>query len=286
MVTTVTLDVFSGRPNPTFVLSEKEEDELNERLSGMNDATTLRPSGSFGGLGYRGMLLRRGRDDPKGPLDIRAHEAILDKGSASANVWDESGVEAWLRGLAADHVSRAILEHVTPRARDAGPTFLLPERGAGLSCPPCNAADAPAYNPGPWNAPAVQPYNNCYNYANDQITNTFAQPGRASGHPITAMACTQVQASATADGLVQHGNFTDPLAKGKGWYVALVIWPAEDYHWYRQDSGGCWSHKAGGTPATNLDNAGQPIADPQHCDRGPYTTFCCYMITNRGVVIN
>jgi hypothetical protein len=76
------------------------------------------------------------------------------------------------------------------------------------------------------------------------------------------------------------------LAAGKGWYVALVIWPDVDFHWYRQDQNGCWSHKPGRGYATNLDNSGNVIPDPQNCDRGPYVDFCTYMITHRGVVID
>ncbi len=99
------------------------------------------------------------------------------------------------------------------------------------------------------------------------------------------MACPNVLVAAQADGLVKVTNFAAPLAKGKGWYVALVVWPNADYHWYRQDKGGCWSHKPGGTPARNVDNAGNAISDPQFCNRGPYTNFCSYMVTRAGNVI-
>src|SRR5205085_1582186 len=102
-------------------------------------------------------------------------------------------------------------------------------------------------------------------------------PGRATGHPITALSCPGVQPSAVSDGLVACPNFTAPLAAGKGWYVALVIWPGRDYHWYRQDKVGCWSHKPGRTPAINTDNSGHAITNPQTCDRGNYTAFCTFM---------
>jgi hypothetical protein len=128
--------------------------------------------------------------------------------------------------------------------------------------------------------------NNCYNYANDHITNTFAQPGRAHGKMYKALTCAAVNAAAIADGLVNSPNFNRPLGPGKGWYVALVIWPGVDYHWYRQDNVGCWSHKPGSTAARNTDNSGKRILDPKNCDRGPYVNFCTYMITNRKVVIN
>ena len=34
---------------------------------------------------------------------------------------------------------------------------------------------------------------------------------------------------------------------GDGYAVLLVIWPNRDYHWYRQDADGTWSHKPGST---------------------------------------
>ena len=42
---------------------------------------------------------------------------------------------------------------------------------------------APKYNPDRWNKiQVILRYNNCYNYANQKITNSFAQPGYASGY--------------------------------------------------------------------------------------------------------
>jgi hypothetical protein len=67
-----------------------------------------------------------------------------------------------------------------------------------------------------------------------------------------------------------------------GHLVALVIAPGADFHWYRKGSDGLWSHKPGSTPVTNLDNAGNPIADPRVADRGPYTQFCTFMIVMDG----
>jgi hypothetical protein len=99
------------------------------------------------------------------------------------------------------------------------------------------------------------------------------------------MACNKVTPAAQADGLVVTPNFSGVLAAGKGWYVALVIWPNTDYHWYRQDKNGCWSHKPGQTAVRNVDNSGKQIADPKTCNRGPYTQFCTYMITKKTVVI-
>lgn len=40
-----------------------------------------------------------------------------------------------------------------------------------------------------------------------------------------------------------------------------------DYHWYRQNSDGTWSHKPGQTPVTNLDSSGKLIMNPRYADR-------------------
>lgn len=141
----------------------------------------------------------------------------------------------------------------------------------------------PDYKPSYWNdGGTVQRSNNCYNYGNNKRTDTFAQPGRASGNNLSwpnDMNCNAVMKAAVADGL-------DPLpASGlcpKGKYsktckVALVVAPQWDYHWYRLDRNGMWSHKPGSTRATNLDNSYMPISDPQAANRGAYTDFCGYL---------
>jgi hypothetical protein len=59
-----------------------------------------------------------------------------------------------------------------------------------------------------------------------------------------------------------------------------VVDPGTDYHWYRLDRNGMWTHKPGGTQATNLDNSGNPISSPETADRCGgwlcYTEFCGY----------
>lgn len=136
----------------------------------------------------------------------------------------------------------------------------------------------PAYEPNYWNdGGTIQYNNNCYNYANNKRTDTFAQPGRASGNMYSAINCQEVGDGAESDGLLPlppSGVCPDGMTK-----VALVIWPNVDYHWYRQDSDGLWSHKPGGTQATNLDNSGNIITDPETCNTGYYTVFCGYFCT-------
>jgi hypothetical protein len=285
MPTIVTLQVYSGRSNPTWILPKGQERQLAERLESLGTFTNERPTGIIGGLGYRGFSVATIAESSVTLRAFFVHEGIVDQGSAAANLIDQAEIEAWLvttaQGQLDDELRQFILSAVNARPRGRFSANLE----AALACPPNNAIDAPAYNPGQWNVPTVQPYNNCYNYANNNATNTFAQPGRATGHPASVMACSHVSPAAISDGLRVVPNFNAPRTAGAGWYVALVVWPNRDYHWYRQDNVGCWSHKPGQTAVRNVDNSGLQIADPKTCDRGPYTDFCDYMLTDRNVRI-
>jgi hypothetical protein len=283
MTTVITMDIFSGRSNPTWQLTDEEEKKLNDRVLSLTTMTHQRPSGVVGGLGYRGFAITRHDPAFAATGQVRVHESIVDRGADLPNLVDNTELEGFLLDTFRGHLEPDVLNHVRSSIRSSEIFKLSAEIAA--ACPPCHAADAPTYNPGAWNNPAVQPNNNCYNYANDHATNTFAQPGRAHGKQTSIMDCGHVQPAAVADGLAAAPNFTAPLAAGAGWYVALVIWPGSDYHWYRQDIVGCWSHKPGSTAARNVDNAGKQISDPKTCDRGPYTVFCDYMVTKRGLTI-
>ena len=136
----------------------------------------------------------------------------------------------------------------------------------------------------------MQKGNNCYDYAtNKRHTNRKAcsasQPGKKGKKPLPAtgeITCDQVKASAAADG-IKCKKVTATTDCGKDcWLVALVLQPAKnpkhsnDYHWYRKDSGGEWSHKPGKGKATNKDQKGKKITNPETAARGIYTKFCGY----------
>lgn len=278
----VQLHIFSGRPDPVWSISDKE-------LAGLAEADQLRPQQLFeahaaaaaepaGGLGYRGFSII------EAPHDV-ALGALTD-----ASAIPQRSREAIIRGR--PDVERRLLETapklITPKiATVVRESIAAQVAGTGavlaVKCPACHGATAPVYDPNFWNNDANRRiHNNCYNYANNQATNTFAQPGRGTGHMYTGIDCPKVRAGAVSDGLVAVANFASNIP---GWYVALVIWPGTDYHWYRQDKNGCWSHKPGQTAARNTDNSGKAISDPKTCNRGPYTVFCTYMTTNKGVKI-
>lgn len=156
MSTTVTLNVFSGRPNPTFQLDDKQSDELAERLKGLQSFTEQRPSGAFGGLGYRGFSVSRSHTHPEGALDLRVHEGIVEQGLHAANLTDEAELEHWLAQLAQPHLTPEVAEHLSQVLQPAN-RLRFPFPPLKLACPANHAHDAPAYNPGLWNVPSVQP---------------------------------------------------------------------------------------------------------------------------------
>ena len=150
-----------------------------------------------------------------------------------------------------------------------------------VACGSTPCADHPAYNPALWNSPPIINSTNCYAYAaNDPNGHPPGkpQPGQHCGHPYTDYTCANVSSAAKCDGMVPAPNPPPPRA---GFYpVALVMDPGHDYHWYRQDDNGLWSHKRGIRNARNVDASGNPITNPQTADRNygeyDYSVFCGY----------
>jgi hypothetical protein len=141
----------------------------------------------------------------------------------------------------------------------------------------------PLFEPAQWNfdgasadLATAQDLNNCYNYACNRRTDTYAQPGRASGMQYTTVTCMDVTSAALADGLrAIDCDRACPMGSYKKALVVGEIAPGfSDYHWYRQDRDGTWSHKPGGTKATNVDAGVHRILDPRTADRNGYRTFC------------
>lgn len=52
--------------------------------------------------------------------------------------------------------------------------------------------------------------------------------------------------------------------------IALVIYSKFDYHWYRQNPDGTWSHKPGYGEVMNKDFSGKTIYDPAESDTRVY----------------
>lgn len=277
MALQVTLHVYSGRPDPVWTLTEYEEQsaiEMVEATDGLGEAPSL-------GLGYRGFsILRTDAEEDATPM---VFENAQSDEIGGAFVAKQPDIEEFLLWTADNNIDDELSHYVRSAILSQSDPDLDLDTHRSVSCPPCGGLNAPSYNPRYWNNDATRRrYNNCYNYANNRATNTFAQPGRGSGRQYSATNCTDVGSAASRDGLKRTPTYK---ASTSGWYTALVIWPGRDYHWYRQDTNGCWSHKPGSTATRNTDERRRRIADPKHCDRGPYSIFCSYYVTNKGVRI-
>jgi len=297
----VTLDIFSGMPNPSWILSEKDTKELVNRFAGKAMPSIDAVEGI---LGYHSFIIESESDDDtmvrKLPGAFRVGGTLPEKFIAPEGVAlpslaiDESDEAAhWLLTTAGKAIDEELRHHVESvvqtREKAMGQakeeTIQVDEETAKstekVKLAPCVIQNT-AYNPGFWNVPDVQSKNNCYNYAMNYRSDTFAQPGRISGHPNSVMQCANVIAAAGWDGC-------KTICSGGNKNVALVIWPGYDYHWYRKHSNGFWGHKPGGTPARNMDNCGYIIngvsRTPQNCCRGPYTIFCGYMYSPTGMKV-
>lgn len=293
----ITLDIFSGRPNPTFDLDEKNAKKFVERFAGKS---VLSADNVESPLGFRGFIVEAATDvilPDNIPTRFHVGGVATSKFSAKTlkspllTADENDDAVKWLLSKAKDSVNAEIFSHIKN-------TLSLRKKAAAAAKIPvedlfwkklvlasaCAIANTP-YNPGFWNNdPYTMANNNCYNYSMNYRSNTFAQPGHKSGHQYTPPpACANVKTAAVWDGL-------QTVCSGSVKNVALVIWPGVDYHWYRRHSEGFWGHKPGQTAARNYDSNNKVIngttLTPANCARGDYSIFCGYYYSPTGMVVN
>jgi hypothetical protein len=311
----VTLDIFSGRPNPVWELDDAAGADLIRQVEAARDLVGGIATGS-GRLGFRGLLI----EEPGGGQTLRARE-LPQQLRVSGD--DPRGVELALRLLGSlgkpttvhgadlapgltplpDLDLRALVEEdtagLTGREERGGVHGYSDVSIAALNPAPVIATDASswttqaqgscqievaAFNPNFWNVSPVLTNNNCYNYATNRRTDTFAQPGRAAGQQATTMKCANVSTGAQADGAYLAPTCV-PSGQEPRWYMAMVVWPGVDYHWYRKQAEGYWGHKPGQTAARNYDNSNVVITNPETANRGGYRNFCGYFFARSGMGI-
>jgi len=265
---TVTLLVFSGRPDPQWKIFEVDQhyDDII-RFLGHARARSFAYSHEHmpARLGYKGFLV------------------------------EFATAEYLIVGPNTKTLQELLLATMPENFRES----ILVEIRSGAVLPDAVATRrkrfAPIYNAAFWNNNTVtRRTNNCYNYANDKVTNTFAQPGRGSGAVFAGMNGKDVQAAAVRDGMVVLNPQLGPLAPvpgppaGPRHLVALFVDPGNffrpgDFHWIRLDNNGRWSHKPGQARITDLDQNRIPIIDPRNANMGNYV-FISFMTTDKNVV--
>jgi hypothetical protein len=288
MTLKLTVDAFSGRPNPSVDLTPQEAADLIARIGPVASAT----AGSAAvaepvRLGYRGIVIEQ-----TGPVSASLPQRFRLAGSQIIGPKGllktvDSTIEQSLLGNTA-LLTRAGIPTAVGPALVAQSTGHSPVTAPSApTAGPLTCRCAPLYEPAWWSDLASggtrQINNNCYNYSCDIRTDTFAQPGHAANAMYTALTCPALRVAAHADALAEI-KMTTIACPAEGHLIALVIWPDVDFHFYRMNRDGLWSHKPGGMPVTNIDNSNKAIPDPRTADRGPYVNFCQFMIVMHGHV--
>jgi len=284
----ITIDMFSGRPNPVVELAGKDAQDVLARLKPAEPLVQDQAEKAATPiLGYRGLIVEQtGAQTSKDmPARFRLAAGSLVGGGLAHRPADPEfedfffSAKGHFKKVKDATKLRAIIKDELPRAKEIREQFVIPilPFPIKLLC-----ACAPLYEPGWWNDAGQKQFNNnCYNYACNYRSDTFAQPGLAAGSMYTALTCAAVLPAAERDALEN-----EPTANNKcpqeGHLVALVIAPNIDFHWFRKGRNGFWTHKPGGTAVTNVDNSGHLIADPRTANRGMYTDFCTFMVVKHG----
>jgi len=282
----ITVDIFSGRPNPVITVEGRQARDLLERMKPARQLTRGEMAAPEFRLGYRGLIIEQTRVVNRAlPRSFRVAAGAI-YGPRLAHITADPDLEEFFAGpngpaarLRAPRNFPGLLREEIRSLKEFRKVF-SPRKIVSPLRPICRCA--PLYEPAWWNdGGQKQGNNNCYNYATNYRTDTFAQPGQASGAMYTALTCASVRPAAIADALINSPRANNKCPR-EGHLVALVIWPSVDFHWYRKGRNGRWSHKPGSTPVTNLDNSSNPISDPRTADRGGYTNFCTFMVVMHG----
>ena len=306
----VTADIFSGRPNPSWIVSDEKEARavLTEIARSRDLMTDAVPVGA--GLGFRGMVVEPLSDDLAHDFGVTPSVYIpVGAGGGAgrgAEIIDrllswipqaERPQDAAVGGPPLDESLRVFLKQqlelsVRMTTIDTAKPTVPPEVSAELADAVCYY-DLTPFNPGFWNNDAnVRLHNNCYHYASNKRRDTFwvkpggGQPGAGCGHIYDwkQITCTEITRAALCDRLHRRYDCF-PDSEYPRHLVALVIWPGQDFHWYRKHKEGFWGHKPGSTAARNTDNSNNVIWDVLTCDRDHYTDFCGYFYTCRSQLI-
>ena len=121
--------------------------------------------------------------------------------------------------------------------------------------------------------------NNCYSYARNRPDGDLAPPGLR----LKNMKCPAVIAAALKAGMSRvPANGQCPACTHK--VYLLIEAGGDDFHWYRQDGDGTWSHKLADAPIDNKDASRRPIKNPatansNYGEGNNYSTKCGYLCT-------
>lgn len=108
----VELDIFSGRPNPSWQMSAEEAAEFLKRIRSLPKKE--KPS-EESGLGYRGFVISNAEKMPSIPFEVRVYKGVLTihEDGSQAYYKDVNAVERLLLQQAREHGYGDLVSGVT-----------------------------------------------------------------------------------------------------------------------------------------------------------------------------
>ena len=110
----VELDIFSGEPNPTWVLTDAEADSFARQLAALPQAAPRQLSGR---LGYRGFIVHC--TEPGGAWSVHLQNGVahIARGAPSYAADGQRRLERWLLGTGKPHLKPDLYEFAEKEIR-------------------------------------------------------------------------------------------------------------------------------------------------------------------------
>lgn len=207
----MTLEVFSGVPDPQWmILRNNVNDSMFQKIKkGLDSAQNYDPENAPGKLGYEGFLVQEVKNGKK-------QSEVLIVGQRTVNL-QLLLLKSMPKGMISEKIYNIVHKEIQ-------------EGKVGAVFDSTKKRHAPSYVPLYWNHKNHIELNNCYNYASTIRTDTFAQPGRASGRQLPPLfKAKDVIDSAKADGLrLEPAVSCMKPPRGNTHLVALVYYEGEN----------------------------------------------------------
>ena len=115
----VELDIFSGMPNPTWILTNAEADSF---ITSLGELPRTPGRGLSGNLGYRGFIVQRTQGDD--PFVVHIQAGIVQIASGPENVYvrdQDRRLERWLLDTGRPYVQNDVFALVEREVGERGP---------------------------------------------------------------------------------------------------------------------------------------------------------------------
>ncbi len=238
----VTMHIYSGRPDPSWILPAEKTAELVERLKRFKSLPGGAPERDYPVLGYQGFtiegldtlglgsrefhLMGKSLDSEDGRFlavgqDLDLEKWVLDT-AGNAVPLDSKDFALDLMAKSREPVTEPESEvELLPEERSLplgpegvereievlpdlqeGEEMIVPKEAGLIEKRPRMFLKSPTYEPWKWNQSGAIKKNNCYNYSTNKMTYTYAQPGNQCGRMIGRFSCRAVRDAVVCDGLI------------------------------------------------------------------------------------